>query len=191
MKFEDMKKIWVEQDQQHTYVIDEKKLYENIQMKKKKGSHLVSTVEWMLISANAISGGSILMMNFTTHTENMYAIMAGLLMLAAAIYIYTRRLHRLKNENRFDRPILGDLDQAIRNATYRARLSYGMLIYFACIALLVIGSAYYVEKPIWKLMLIAGFFAIALILGRWEYRSWHLADKQRLKAMRKKLVEQV
>jgi hypothetical protein len=191
MKLEEMKKIWNDQDQQHTYVIDEEKLYENIQLKKDKASRLISKVEWMLISSNVIAGGSILVMNFTDYIGNVYANGMGLLMLAAGIYIYTRRLHRLKHENRFDRTMLGDLDHAISNATYRARLSYGMLIYFVFIALLVIGNAFYVEKSLWKLMLIAGFFAIALFLGKWEYKSWHLADKQRLKAMREKLVEQV
>lgn len=191
MRFEEMKKIWNDQDQQHAYVIDEEKLYEKIQLKKDKASRLISKVEWVLIGSNVMAGGSILVMNSTDYIGNVYANGIGLLMLAAGIYIYTRRLHRLKHENRFDRTMLGDLDHAISNATYRARLSYGMLIYFVFIALLVIGNAFYVEKSLWKLMLIAGFFAIALFLGKWEYKSWHLADKQRLKAMREKLVEQV
>ncbi|MCB0494069.1 MAG: hypothetical protein KDC93_16810 [Cyclobacteriaceae bacterium] len=191
MKFEEMRKIWNEQDQQHEYKIDSKQLYEHIQHKKNKASLFVSKMEWILIGANVIAGGSLLVMNLMERAAEKYPIVVGLAMLAAAIYIYTRRLYRLKHENRFDRTMLGDLDHAISNATYRARLSYGMLIYFVFIALLVIGNAFYVEKSLWKLILIADFFAIALFLGRWEYKSWHLADKQRLKAMREKLVEQV
>ncbi|MFZ1809379.1 MAG: hypothetical protein WAU36_19255 [Cyclobacteriaceae bacterium] len=189
MKFEDMKKIWDKQDQQHKYVIDEKKLHESIQQKKRKSSRFVSKVEWILIFANGIAGGTIVAMNFIEKRGDIYANALGLVMLAAGIYIYTRRLHRLKHENRFDRTMLGDLDHAISNATYRARLSYGMLIYFLVVAALTLGNAIHEDKSWLKIGLIVVFFVITWFLGRWEYKAWHLANKKRLMAMRDKLME--
>lgn len=189
MKFEDMKKAWSEHH--HKFEIDEKKLHESIKHKKKKSSRFVSQVEWILIFANLIAGGTIVAMSFVEKSGEIYANALGLVMLAAGIYIYTRRSHRLKHENRFDRTMLGDLDHAISNATYRARLSYGILIYFLFVAVLTVSNAIYEDKSWLKIGLIIVFFAITWLLGRWEYRSWHLADKQRLEAMRKKLVEPV
>ncbi|MEQ9413515.1 MAG: hypothetical protein RIF39_06775 [Cyclobacteriaceae bacterium] len=191
MKFEDMKKIWDEQDQQHKYVVDEKKLHETIQMRKRKGSRYVSKMEWMLIFANVLAGGVIIVMNFIKTSGDIYANGLGVLMLAAGIYIYTKRNHRLKNENRFDRTMLGDLDHAISNANYRARLSYGMLIYFIFVAILSIGNAMEEEKSLEKIGLIVVFFVITWFLGRWEHKAWHVANKKRLISMRDKLVEPI
>lgn len=178
MKFEEMKKIWNEQDQKHEYVIDEKVLHESIQMKKRKSSRFVSKMEWMMIGTNLLSGGAIISMNFIKHYGDIYVNTLGVLMLATAAFVYFRRLHRLKNENRFDRSMLGDLDHAINNATYRARLSYGMLIYFVFVSILVMANAIYEEKSALKIVLIAAFLITVWFLGRWEHRSWHLAHKK-------------
>lgn len=191
MKFEDMKKIWNEQDQKHQYVIDEKVLHESIQAKKRKSSRFVNKMEWILIGTNSFSGGVLIVMNFIKHVDGYYTNALGVLMLATAVFIYFRRSHRLKNENRFDRSMLGDLDHAINNATYRAQLSYGMLIYFVLVAILVMGNAIYEETSALKIALIAAFLIVVWFLGRWEHRSWHLAHKKRLELMKVKLMESV
>ncbi len=191
MKIEDMKKIWNEQDQQHMYVIDEERLQHSIHEKKRKGSKIVSKMEWMLISSNLLAGSMIISMNFIKSAGDIYSNLLGLVMLLTAVYIFFKRLQRLKHENRFDRTMLGDLEHAIANATYRTRLSYGMLIYFILVAVLVLGNAFYEHKSIGQIILITVFLAITWILGRWEHRGWHLANKKKLEAMRDKLVETI
>lgn len=191
MKFEDMKKIWDEQNQTHLYVIDEKVLHESILAKKRKSSHFVNKMEWMMIGVNLLSGGVIVSLNFIKHSGDIYVNALGVLMIAAAVFVYLRRLNRLKNENRFDRSMLGDLDHAINNATYRAQLSFGMLIYFVFVSILVMGNAIYEEKSALKVVLIAAFLITVWFLGRWEHRAWHVAHKKRLEAMKEKLLESV
>lgn len=144
-----------------------------------------------MILANMVAGGMIISMNFIKHRGDLYTNLLGMAMVGAAIYVYLRRLHRLRNESRFDRTMLGDLEHAISNATYRARLSYTMLMYFVVVTLLIILSAIHEEKSLAQILLLTAFCVIAWFLGRWEHRSWHLANKKRLEAMREKLVESI
>jgi hypothetical protein len=191
MKFEDMKKIWDEQSQQHLYVIDENALQKSIQIKKNGASRFINKMEWFMILANLVAGGMIITMNFIKHPGDYYANLLGIAMIGAAIYVYLRRLQRLRNENRFNRTMLGDLEHAISNATYRARLSYTMLMYFVMVTLLIILNAIHEEKSLAQILLLTAFCVIIWLLGRWEHRSWHLANKKRLEAMREKLIESV
>ena len=130
-------------------------------------------------------------MNFVSHVGDVYSNILGCFLLLSASFIYTRRLKRLKNENRFDRSILGDLEHAISNATYRANLSYLMLLLFIPVSLLMIANAINEDKSLATIFFIVVFVTVTWFLGRWEHRSWHLANKKRLEAMKKKLVESV
>lgn len=189
MKFEDMKKIWDEQNQQHVYVVDEKQLHKSIQAKKYGTSEFVNRMEWMMILANVLAGVVIIFMNFNSHVVNIYSYILGCFLLLSASFIYSRRLKRLKDENRFDRSILGDLEHAISNANYRANLSYLMLLLFIPVGLLTVASAINEDKSIGTIFFIAVFVIVMWFIGRWEHRSWHLANKKRLEAMKEKLVE--
>jgi len=191
MNIEDMKKIWNEQDQQHQYVIDEQLLQENIQRKKRKGSRFVNKMEWAMIFSNLLAGGSIIGMNMIRHNTHPYVSALGAVMLAAAVYVLIIRQKRLKNENRFDRTMLGDLDHAINNANYRARLSYSMLIYWILFSLLLLGTAILEGWSVMQVTGIAVFCIVVGLLGRWEHKSWHVANKKRLEALKSKLMEAV
>ncbi|HCM75934.1 MAG TPA: hypothetical protein DIS90_06105, partial [Cytophagales bacterium] len=183
--------IWNEQDQQHQYVIDEQLLQENIQRKKRKGSRFVNKMEWAMIFSNLLAGGSIIGMNMIRHNTHPYVSALGAVMLAAAVYVLIIRQKRLKNENRFDRTMLGDLDHAINNANYRARLSYSMLIYWILFSLLMLGTAILEGWSVMQVTGIAVFCIVVGLLGRWEHKSWHVANKKRLEALKSKLMEAV
>ncbi|MBX2912916.1 MAG: hypothetical protein M9954_06545 [Cyclobacteriaceae bacterium] len=189
MNFDDMKKIWNEESQQVQFVIDERLLGENIKQKKHKGSRMVSKMEWAIILSNLLTGGAIIAKNFAKPPMGIFAIAMGVLMVGTAVYVFVKRHHRLKCENKFDRTMLGDLDHAIRNANYRARLSASMLAYFVLVSLLMLGNAISTGKTIWQLAAIAVFCIAVLFLGRWEHRSWHLANKRRLEELRSHLTE--
>jgi len=189
MKFEEMKKIWDEQNKQHLFVIDEDRLRQSIEEKKGKSSRLVNRMEVMAILANGITGSVLLSMNFIKHVGSVLDNLLALLMIVVAIYILTRRSYRLKHENKFDRTMLGDLEHAISNATYQAQLSYGMLLYIIPVGILVLLNAMSEGQSPVVLFLIALFFVVVSLLGRWEHRSWHVARKKRLEAMREKLME--
>jgi hypothetical protein len=189
MKFEEMKKIWDEQNQEHLYVIDEKRLHDNIKVRKQKGSKLINRMEWFLIAVNFLTGTFLLTTVIIEKESDLFINTLVVVMLGAALFIYSRHRARLKNENRFDRSMLGDLDHAIANATYQARLSYSMLIYFVLVWILVFLSAINSQSSMKMMIFLGVMFVVFLFLGSWEHKAWHLGRKKRLESMRAKLVE--
>ena len=191
MKFEDMKKIWDEQNQTHLYVIDEKLLQENIKAKKSGAIRFINKMEWFIIIANSCAAGVILIANLLNYPGDIFAYLMAIALLGSVGYAINRRMHRLKNENRFDRTLLGDLEHAISNATYRARLSSWLLMYWIVFAILFVLNFINEGKSLMIILLAVAFCIIVYFLGRWEHRSWHLANKKRLEAMKAKLTESV
>ena len=191
MKFEDMKKIWDEQNQTHLYVIDEKLLQQSIQTKKSGASRFINKMEWFIIMANSLAAAAILIANFLNYPGHIYAYLMSITLLGSVVYTIYRRSHRLKNENRFDRTLLGDLEHAISNATYRAQLSSWLLTYWVVFGILFVLNFINEGKSLWVVLLALAFCILVFFLGRWEHRSWHLPIKKRLEAMKEKLLESV
>lgn len=191
MKFEEMKKIWNEQNQAHMYVIDEKMLQDNIQAKKRVASRFINKMEWFIIIANSCTALTLGIANYFKSQNSLLTYLMAIALLCSVAYVIYRRQHRLKNENLFDRTLLGDLEHAISNATYRARLSSWLLMYWIVFGILFVSNFIVAEESLLVILLATAFSIIIWFLGRWEHRSWHLANKRRLEAMKEKLMESV
>ncbi|MEQ8303516.1 MAG: hypothetical protein RIB47_09000 [Cyclobacteriaceae bacterium] len=189
MKFEDMKKIWDEQAQEQVYAINEEKLHDNIRSRKRSTSQLVNRIELFLIGVNGFVGAGLLTLNVIDREKGLfYGLALGIVLMAMAVLIVIWRNRRLKDEKKFDRTMLGDLEHAISNATYQARLSHVMLLMVIPVFAFTILAAWLEQKPIEVLAVIALLFVAATVLGRWEHRSIHVKRKKRLVAMRDMLV---
>lgn len=189
MNFEDMKKIWDEHANEHVYVVDQKLLHQHILARKAGTEKLVNKIEWLLIGVNAVTGSFLLILNFAkAGGQNLFgSLLIGLMFLISA-YVFIQRRRRLRNENHFDRTMLGDLEHAISNAAYQVNLSYAMLLTIVPIFLLTFLGALSQHKSTGVLILIIILFVVAFLLGRWEHRSWHIARKKRLEALKEKLL---
>ena len=189
MKFEDMKKIWDEQAQEQVYAINQEKLHENIRSRKRNASRMVDRIELFLIGVNGIVGVGLFVLNLVERQKGLfYGLALGIVLIAMAVLIVIWRNRRLKDEKQFDRTMLGDLEHAISNATYQARLSHIMLSMVIPVFAFTILAAWLEQKPIEVLAVIALLFVAATVLGRWEHRSIHVKRKKRLLAMRDMLV---
>lgn len=191
MKFEDMKKIWDEQREEHVYVINEQQLHENIKSRKQGASRMVNKMELFLLGVNGITGATLIVLNYVDRSgEVLFGTLMGLFLLGMAAFIWVRRRTRLKHENRFDRTMLGDINHAIENATYQVRLSYAMLLTVVPVFSLAFMGAWKEGKSPVVLGFIAAMFVLAFFLGRWEHRGLHVARKKRLEAIREKLTSE-
>jgi hypothetical protein len=65
MEFDELQKIWDTQNKKPLYVINEQALHNRIVAKKHQVVHTAVVTEWILIIANAISGGFVLQQNYT------------------------------------------------------------------------------------------------------------------------------
>lgn len=188
MEFEDMKKIWNAESQQHAYAIDEDAMHQKIMRKKQGSSRTVNKMELFLMIVNMLAGSFILIKNIVRDMHNPYLYAMSAIMYVATAYIFWRRQNRLRDEDQFDRTMLGDLDHAIRNASYRERLSLLAFGYAIPFFVLIWVAAYNDDKSIYFLIGIAAFFVITMLASIVEHRTIHMRYKKRLEAMRKMLV---
>ncbi|MEQ8471493.1 MAG: hypothetical protein RIC35_09915 [Marinoscillum sp.] len=183
-----MKKIWNADSQQHAYAIDENVMHEKIIRKKHGSSKTVNRMEWILMIANVLAGTAILVKVLVRDINNPYLFAMVAVMYLSTAYIFWRRQVRLRDENQFDRTMLGDLDHAIRNATYRERLSLLAFGYAIPFFILIWVAAYHDDKSIYYLIGIPILFIITILASVIEHRTIHMRYRKRLVSMKKMLV---
>lgn len=188
MEFEDMKKIWNADSQQHAYAIDEDVLNEKVKRKKKAASKRVSRMEWVLITVNLVAGTIILVKSILTGSNPYFYVMVAIMFVAVGI-IYIRRKRRLKDEDQFDRNMLGDLNHAIRNATYQERLSLFAFGYAIPFFIIIFIAAYNDEKSMVYLVSIGVFFIVTIVLSVIEHKTIHQRQRKRLESLKRTLVK--
>lgn len=185
-----MQKIWNAESQQYAYAINEKMMREKVMRKKAGASKKVSRIEIFLMLVNASAGSFILGKNLLVNIHNPYLYgLTGILYLATLV-IFWQRQKRLKEDNNYERNMLGDINHAIKNATYQERLSLLALGYAMPVFGLVWFSAYEDQKSMAFLIGIAAFFLITIALSVMEYYMIHRRHRQRLEAMRQLLTSE-
>jgi hypothetical protein len=123
MEYDEMKKIWDEQNNQPLYAIDEKALHNRIQSRMNAILRVTNISDWVLIMIYLGTGIALLRLNPVKAGANIFMWLETAWMFATSLYIVVGHIRRIKANCRFDRSILGDLDHAIFLASYQMRLS--------------------------------------------------------------------
>jgi len=177
MNIEEMQKIWNSDTQKHLYAIDEKGMERIVFKKRDKAKKRVNLVENLILWMNIVL--PVFLIIFSTikgkHKVSVY-IMEAFMFLTAAYIAYHKNL-RLNSYKNWGKSMLDVLDEAIHNATYQARLSNTLLIWYL-LGLAVISVT----------MLIFELFGLAFFFGRWEQRCFHDRYRDELITLKEKLL---
>lgn len=186
MEFDDMKKIWDTQNNELLYGINETALHNRILSKKNQAFHITNISELLSIIVNLSSGCLILGINLYKQSTNisMYCL-AGWMLITAA-YLSVMRIRRLRNNNRFDRSLHGDLDHAISDASYQVRLSYLIRWNILPIGILSALGVWEAGKSVWIAVGILIFFALTNYASGWEHNIYK-RKKRELEILQKQL----
>jgi len=187
MEFEELQKIWVAENQESVYAIDEKALHNRIISKRKTTLHIANISEWLLIIANFCAGSFVFGVNIGSHKGNIIVYIMAAWMLITAVYVLVGRVRRLKEQ--FDRSILEDLKHAIATATYQVRLSKIMRFNTLVIGGLSLLSVLSVGKSIWFAAGIFVFFLIVYFASGWE-NNHYKNRKRELELLQSKLEKE-
>jgi hypothetical protein len=189
MEFDEMKKIWDTQNNEPLYTINERALHSRIISKKKQGLHITNTSELLWIIVNSCAACFILGMNFFKQNESVLMYFLSTWLLSTALYMLISRIRRIKGNNRFDRSMRGDLDQAISVATYQVRLSQIGRWNILPIGILSLLAVWNGGKSIWWVVGLGIFFILTIYAAGWEHRIYK-ARKRELDALQKKLEKE-
>jgi cytochrome c biogenesis factor len=189
MEFEEIQKIWNQQQGETMYTINETELHKTIMHHKDAAGKRINRVEIMLSLINVLLGSFLLVLAvLDSHLLNF--INAGILLITVA-YIQYFRWKRKKAENTFDRTMLGELNHALSNADSIIKFNSLMLIGYLLPLALVTISTLVVAGVNWeKCLLITAAFVVSFIILRWEQRAINVPSKEQLLIMKNKLMEE-
>lgn len=189
MEFDEMKKIWDEQNQEALYAINEKVLHKNIHAKKKGANRLSNFNDFGLIAIALIT---IAFLWFVTDSFNLYHYVIIGTLSVIAIALYVGRLRRKKKQSRFDRTILGEIDHAITSVAYEIRRAKTMVWWFILpLGIPTLAVMAWKGSPLWAWLVVLGAFALSYIIIQLDLNRCHIPKKRKLEQLREKLTEEV
>lgn len=122
---------------------------------------------------------------------SLYDYVSAVALLMIALYIFTGRLRRKKLENRFDRTMLGDLEQAIHSTGYEIRRAKTFFWWYLLpLGIPTLLNMVQAGVPVWKWLIVPFAFGLSYLLVRWELRRKHLPRKRELEALRDLLTNE-
>src|ERR1700712_3500409 len=107
MEFDEMKKIWDEQNKQPLYVLDEKALHNRIQSRMNGVRHMTNISDWTLIIIYLAAGSILLGLNPFRQGANIFIYVEAAWMFATVAYLVVSHIRRIKASRQFDRSIHG------------------------------------------------------------------------------------
>jgi membrane protein implicated in regulation of membrane protease activity len=186
MQFEELQKVWDQQNQVPMYVLNEEALQQQIRRKGNKISRYISINEFGLLLISVFTVGNLAL----TSEHRTYALLVAIAMGSSCIYMMWGRYQRLKRKQEA-RSVLEELEYTIENSNYYIRFAQTFFLWFM---LPIAGAMLYrllsAEASIASWLLIIGSLALAFLLVRLELRYKHLPRKQSLEKLKEKLLEE-
>ena len=189
MEFEEMKKIWDSQEEEHVFTINQSVLHSHVVAKQRKGLHIANVSEWMLITVNIMVPVYIIATMVTGKINISMLFLAGWMLLTAA-FVANGRYKRTSGSARFDRDLNGDLQFAINVATYQGRLATLGRWNILPLGVLSVTGLIEAEKPLWIAGVLVFFLFIANYAAGWE-TGFYKSRLHELEVLKRKLEEEV
>lgn len=188
MNFEDIRACWAAENQREMYEINLNNL-EKMVAKKRTGAERITTItESVILMVNVPVSLLLLISLIVKGKQDIFPFVVIALMLGLALYVALSRRARLRAQQNFSNNLEGSLAQAISDTRYRVRLSQLGLGYILLIALSSFGA--FLEKgtlPWWSYLLLATFFLLTYLAGRWEHRRFHRSKLDELEALHREI----
>lgn len=186
MQFEDLQKVWDQQNQQPMYVLNEEALQQQIRRKGNKISRYITINEFGLLIISVLTTANLA---FTSENRT-YALLVGIAMFSSCAYMMWGRYQRLKKTPEAS-SVLAELEYTISQSDYYLQFAKTFFLWFMLpMALVVVFRLFSAEAGLWKWLLIIGSFSFAFLLVRLELHYKHLPRKRSLEKLKEKLLEE-
>lgn len=187
MEFEEMKKIWDSQNNQPLYAINEEALHNRVRAKLNSATRLNNKNDMGLILVALVT--AILLHIIGEQSQSDYVASATLVLIAG--YVYISRIRRVKQEQQFDRSMLGELEHAIANIDYEIRRSKTFVWWFLLpVALPSIYNLIQSDVSLWKWIVVPAAYILAIFVTQWGLKKRLLPKRKHLEALRSKIVDE-
>lgn len=186
MEFEEMKKIWDTQTNRPLYVIDEDALHNRIRAKLRSTVRMNDTNDFGLILVALITAVLLLLIQGLS----IWNIITSAILILVAVYVLASRLGRIKQEQQFDRSMLGELGYAISGIDYEIRRSRTIMWWF--ILPVIIPAAiklFQADATLWQMIIVPAAFVLSLLVIQWGLKNSLIPKRRHLESLLQKITE--
>lgn len=188
MKFEDIQKLWNEQNGERMYIVNDSELRKSVTLRKEIASGRINRVEIIVTIFNALA--SLFLIILAMKHPHALIYFNAAMMTVSVIFIQYFRLKRKKAENTFDRSMLGELDHTISNTSFMIRFNFLIRVAYIIPLVFACASALIIREATWEqwLFIMSALLVSLLVLG-WEQKAYNTTGKKYLLELRKRLTE--
>lgn len=171
------------------YFFDETTLHNKVTRKKNAAERRINGLELKVSIFNVLMAVFLLAMAVVRHHP--WAFLYAALFTATSIFVQYFRQKRKKEEQAFDRSLLGELNHAIALVSALIKFNYFMAIGYL-VPLLAIGIWRTIDRgdSLEEGLLMSGLFILGFIVMRWEQKACNIPRRKSLVALREKLMEE-
>lgn len=162
-------------------------MHNRIRAKLRSARHLNNTNDFGLILIALITAGLLLIIRGDSFWN--YVTSGALIFIAG--YVYISRILRVKQEQQFDRSMLGELSHAISNIDYEVRRSKSFVWWFILpVAIPSAIKVFQADVSLWKWIVLPAAFALAIFVVQWGLNKSLLPRRKHLEVLRMKIAEE-
>ncbi len=190
MELDELQKIWDTQNKEPIFTINMDGMHRVIKKKRNRTKFASNLNEWGLIMIAIVTASILFYRN--ADNWNFYSLLPGIVLLLTGVYVFIGRFKRKKMEKQFDQTILGDLDQAISNASFEIRRAKTFLWWYILpIASSSLLNMYTKGSSPAKWILVSLTFVLAHVVVNWSLNKAQVPGRKRLIKLREKITEEI
>ena len=183
MKFEILKKVWDQQNNESMFVINENTMQNIILRNKQTASKTIDKLEIFISIINSIV--AVILFIKALNDTHYWNFAGSGMMIATVIYIQYFRQKRKKSENKFDRTLLGEIDHAISNTKHTIQFNWLMIVgYLLPFTIFYSVKMFATGASVEKWLFILGMYALSFLLLYLVQRKYYLPQKANLLHLR-------
>ncbi|MEO1051936.1 MAG: hypothetical protein AAFX87_14995 [Bacteroidota bacterium] len=188
MEFDELKKVWDEQNKEPLYVFNEKALQRKIRKKRNRAQRGSNVSEIGLILIALVTGLPQLIKHINAG-DPFYFMLPAIALLLTAVYVIVGSFFRKKKERQFYRSVLGDLDHAIANTQFEInRARTFVWWYITPVAVAIYIKLWLNESPWGTWLFVTGAFMLSFFVVRLGLTWKQIPKKRELERLREKLT---
>jgi len=185
MEFEEITKVWDQQNKQNLFVINEEAMHNRIRAKLKSATKLNDINDFGLIAISVLTAGGV----FYLKGNSTWNIFTAVALLGITVYIIVNRFKRKKRNKQFDLSMLGGLNHAIENVNFEVKRSKTFVLWFLLpTAIPSIINMINEEASIGRWLLVIGAYILSIFVTQLGLNRKLIPRRKNLETLRNQLI---
>ncbi|MFQ3212975.1 MAG: Flp pilus assembly protein TadB [Marivirga sp.] len=186
MEFEEITKIWDQQNSKTLFVINEEAMHNRIRSKLKAATKENNINDFCLIAISLITAAYVLF----SKANSLWNVVTAVALLLITVFIIVNRVRRKQRNKDFDQSMLGGLNHAIENIKFEIKRAKTFTLWFLLpVAVPTVMNMIEKEATVGRWLFVVGMCMLAIFVTQLGLQKKMKPKRKNLEALRDKLTE--